>query len=75
EQNATAHEVIRTLTEAKLFDDPIATQVEPASPFYIAEDYHQEYFVQNPSQPYCAYLINPKVAKFRQRFCDKLKPS
>ncbi len=75
EQDAIAHEVIRTLTEAKLFDDPIVTQVEPASPFYVAEDYHQEYFVQNPSQPYCAYLINPKVAKFRQRFSDKLKPS
>jgi peptide-methionine (S)-S-oxide reductase len=75
EQDATAHEVIRTLMEAKLFDDPIVTQVEPASPFYVAEDYHQEYFVQNPSQPYCAYLINPKVAKFRQRFSDKLKPS
>jgi peptide-methionine (S)-S-oxide reductase len=74
-QDATAHEVIRTLTEAKLFDDPIVTQVSPASPFYMAEAYHQEYFVQNPSQPYCAYLINPKVAKFRQRFSDKLKPS
>lgn len=75
EQDATAHEVIRTLTEAKLFDDPIVTQVESASLFYIAEDYHQEYYVQNLSQPYCAYLINPKVAKFRQRFSDKLKPS
>jgi peptide-methionine (S)-S-oxide reductase len=74
-QDTIAHEVIRTLTEAKLFDDPIVTQVEPASPFYMAEAYHQEYFVQNPSQPYCAYLINPKVAKFRQRFSDKLKPS
>ncbi len=74
-QDATAHEVIRTLTEAKVFDDPIVTQVEPASPFYMAEAYHQEYFVQNPSQPYCAYLINPKVAKFRQRFSDKLKSS
>jgi peptide-methionine (S)-S-oxide reductase len=74
-QDATAHEVIRTLTESKLFDDPIVTQVQPASPFYMAEDYHQEYFVQNPSQPYCAYLINPKVAKFRQRFSDKLKSS
>lgn len=74
-QDTIAHEVIRTLTEAKLFDDPIVTQVEPASPFYMAEAYHQEYFVQNPSQPYCAYLINPKVAKFRQRFADKLKSS
>lgn len=73
EQETTAKEVIRKLTEEKLFDDPIVTQVVPASPFYIAEDYHQEYFAQNPSQPYCAYLISPKVAKFRQRFTDKLK--
>jgi len=73
EQEATANEVIRTLTEEKLFDHPIVTQVVPASPFYIAEDYHQEYFMRNPSQPYCAYLINPKVAKFRQRFTDKIK--
>lgn len=75
EQEATAHEVIRTLTTEKLFDNPIVTQMVPASPFYIAEDYHQEYFARNPSQPYCAYLINPKVAKFRQRFTDKLKPT
>ncbi len=73
EQKTTAHEVIHKLTEEKLFDDPIVTEVVPASPFYIAEDYHQEYYAQNPSQPYCAYLINPKVAKFRQRFTDKLK--
>ncbi|MDH4194006.1 MAG: peptide-methionine (S)-S-oxide reductase MsrA [Nitrospirota bacterium] len=72
-QEATANEVIRTLTQEKIFDNPIVTQVVPASPFYIAEDYHQEYFARNPSQPYCAYLINPKVAKFRQRFTDKLK--
>jgi peptide-methionine (S)-S-oxide reductase len=73
EQEAIANEVIRTITKEKLFDHPIVTQVVPASPFYIAEDYHQEYFARNPSQPYCAYLINPKVAKFRQRFTDKLK--
>ena len=73
EQEATAHEVIRALTKEKLFDNPIVTQVVPASPFYLAEDYHQEYFARNPSQPYCAYLINPKVAKFRQGFTDKLK--
>jgi peptide-methionine (S)-S-oxide reductase len=73
EQEATANTVIRTLTEEKIFDDPIVTEVVPASSFYIAEDYHQEYFTRNPSQPYCAYLINPKVAKFRQRFTDKLK--
>jgi peptide-methionine (S)-S-oxide reductase len=73
EQEAIANEVIRTLTEEKLFDNPIVTRVDPASTFYIAEDYHQEYFVRNPSQPYCTYLIHPKVAKFRQHFADRLK--
>lgn len=72
-QEAIAHEVIRTLTEKKLFAGPLVTQVVPASPFYVAEDYHQEYFARNPSQPYCTYLINPKVAKFRQQFTEKLK--
>jgi len=65
--------VIEKLTKDQLFDSSIVTEVIPASTFYIAENYHQEYFVQNPSQPYCTYLISPKVAKFRQRFTDKLK--
>jgi len=73
EQEATAHEVIGTLNTAKIFDAPIVTEVVPASTFYVAEEYHQEYFVQNPSQPYCTYLISPKVAKFRQQFAGKLK--
>jgi len=73
EQKATANEVIKNLMDDKLFDSPIVTEVVPASTFYIAENYHQEYFVQNPSQPYCAYLISPKIAKFRQQFAGKLK--
>jgi len=73
EQEAIAKEVIESLTKDELFDSPIVTEVVPASIFFIAEGYHQEYFVQNPSQPYCAYLISPKIAKFRQRFSDKLK--
>ena len=72
-QEATAKEVIEKLTKDQLFDSPIVTEVVPASTFYIAENYHQEYFVQNPSQPYCAYLISPKIAKFRQQFAGKLK--
>ncbi len=68
-----AHEVIVTLTREKLFEKPIVTEVVAATPFYMGEEYHQEYFQQNPSQPYCAYLISPKVAKFRQQFSDKLK--
>ncbi len=73
EQEATATEVIGKLTNDELFDSPIVTEVVPALTFFIAEDYHQEYFVQNPSQPYCAYLISPKIAKFRQQFAGKLK--
>ncbi len=73
EQKIVAEEVIGTFTKEEIFAQPIVTQVAPADTFYIAEDYHQEYFVQNPSQPYCAYLINPKVAKFRQQFAAKLK--
>jgi len=73
EQEVTAKEVIGKLTKDKLFNSPIVTEVAPASTFFIAEDYHQEYFAQNPSQPYCAYLISPKIAKFRGRFTDKLK--
>ena len=63
--------MIEKLTNDKLFDSPIVTEVVPASTFYIAESYHQEYFVQNPSQPYCSYLIGPKIAKFRQQFAGK----
>ncbi len=73
EQESTAKEMIEKLTKDQLFDSPIVTEVVPVSTFYIAESYHQEYFVQNPSQPYCTYLIGPKVAKFRQQFAGKLK--
>lgn len=73
EQKDMAEEVIARFTKEEIFDQPIVTEVVPAVTFYIAEEYHQEYFVRNPSQPYCAYLINPKVAKFRQQFAAKLK--
>lgn len=73
EQEATAKEVIATLTNEKLFDAPIVTEVSPAQPFYMGEDYHQEYFVRNPIQPYCSYLIGPKITKFRKQFEAKLK--
>ena len=75
EQEATAKQVIDTLTKDKIFDSPIVTEVVAASTFHMAESYHQEYFAQNPSQPYCAYLISPKIAKFRQQFAGKLKSS
>jgi peptide-methionine (S)-S-oxide reductase len=73
EQKAQAEAVIANLHAAKLFDDPIVTQVVPASTFHIAEDYHQEYFKRNPFQSYCAFVVRPKVAKFRKHFVDRLK--
>ncbi len=73
EQKATAEQVIRKMSEAGVWRNPIVTQVVPAAPFYVAEDYHQEYFRQNGHQPYCQVVIAPKVAKFRKTFVDKLK--
>ena len=73
DQKSIAEKMISTFNEDNIFDRPIVTEVVPAGPFYIAEEYHQEYFVRNPSQPYCTYLINPKLAKFRKQFAEKLK--
>lgn len=74
EQEATAKAVIAELTKDKLFDQPIVTEVVPAGAFYPAEEYHQDYFTKNPHQGYCVGIVGPKVAKFRTRFADKIKP-
>jgi peptide-methionine (S)-S-oxide reductase len=67
-----AEEIIRELN-----DDgesrPIVTELRPATTFYIAEDYHQEYFRNNPQQPYCAFVVSPKVKKFREKFAARLR--
>jgi peptide-methionine (S)-S-oxide reductase len=73
EQRATAEQAIRELAADRAFPDPIVTEVTPASTFYIAEDYHQEYFANNPQQPYCSYVVAPKVQKFRHKFAKKVK--
>jgi peptide-methionine (S)-S-oxide reductase len=73
EQKQTADEIIKEITAEKLYDNPIVTEVAPASEFYAAEDYHQEYFANNPDQPYCAAVVAPKVRKFRAKFADRLK--
>lgn len=57
------------------FKDPIVTEVTPASVFYEAEPYHQEYYVNNRAQPYCAFVVGPKVAKFRKRYPERVKAS
>ncbi len=72
EQKKIANEVIADLTNRKLVDRPIVTQVVPIEKFYKAEDYHQEYYRSNSGQPYCAAVIAPKVAKFRSAFLPKL---
>jgi peptide-methionine (S)-S-oxide reductase len=73
EQRATAEQVIKELNAAQIWDAPIVTEVVPLQAFYVAEDYHQEYFQQNPNQPYCRAVVAPKVAKFRKQFLDRLK--
>ena len=73
EQKKVAEEVIREIGAAKIWDGPIVTEVTPFDKFYIAEDYHQEYFKNNSFQPYCRVVIVPKVAKFRQKFAERLK--
>ncbi len=72
-QKATADTVIAEMTTAKIWDDPIVTEVTPFEAFYPAEDYHQEYFARNPNQGYCRVVIAPKVAKFRKVYLEKLK--
>jgi peptide-methionine (S)-S-oxide reductase len=66
EQEATARQVIAEMS--MVWDAPIVTQVQPAATWYRAEDYHQDYFRQHPMQGYCAFVVAPKVAKFRQTF-------
>jgi peptide-methionine (S)-S-oxide reductase len=73
EQQQIAREVINQLTADKIYDNPIVTEVTPASEFFVAEDYHQEYFANNPYQPYCMAVVAPKVVKFRKQFVDHLK--
>jgi len=73
EQKAAAEQVMATLGAAGLWRDPIVTEVTPATVFYIAEDYHQEYFARNPGAGYCQFVVAPKVAKFRKQFLSKLK--
>jgi peptide-methionine (S)-S-oxide reductase len=73
EQKSDAEKTIEEIETAKIWDDPIVTQVVPFEDFYPAEDYHQEYFRNNTNQPYCQIVIAPKVAKFRRQYVSRLK--
>lgn len=73
EQRETAANVIAEIAAEQLYPDPIVTEITQFDKFWPAENYHQEYFANNPNQPYCAAVVAPKVAKFRQKFADRLK--
>ncbi len=73
QQRTIAETVVRELDAAALWPSPIVTEIADAAPFYEAERYHQEYFERNGGQPYCQFIVAPKVAKFRKQFLDRLK--
>jgi len=73
EQKRIAEEVIKEVMDEGVYDSPIVTEVTAFDKFYPAEDYHQEYFANNPTQPYCAAVVAPKVSKFRQKYVNRLK--
>ena len=73
EQKEVADKVIADITAAKIWRDPIVTEVTKLDVFYPAEEYHQRYYERNPNQGYCRMVIEPKVIKFRRQFMSKLK--
>jgi peptide-methionine (S)-S-oxide reductase len=73
QQKKLAERVKKELTDARAFRAPVVTQIDPLTKFYPAEDYHQDYFRNNPNQGYCRAVVGPKVSKFRKVFKEKLK--
>lgn len=73
DQKEIAEKVKSRLDKEGVYDNPIVTEISAIKNYYPAEDYHQNYFENNPNQPYCAAVVGPKVQKFKQKFSDKLK--
>jgi len=73
EQKEAAEKIIRELNAEKVYDDPIVTEVTPIDVFYLAEDYHKNYYNNNKNQGYCRAVINPKLDKFMKKYGDKTK--
>ncbi|MCA1758477.1 MAG: peptide-methionine (S)-S-oxide reductase MsrA, partial [Bacteroidales bacterium] len=73
QQKQTAQKVIELLTKDKVYNKPVVTEVTAFDVFYVAEDYHFNYFARNKNQPYCQYVVAPKVEKFRKVFKEKMK--
>jgi peptide-methionine (S)-S-oxide reductase len=72
-QKAAAEKVKQEIEDASIYDAPIVTEIVPLTTFYEAENYHQNYFIENPNQPYCQAVVNPKVRKFKAKFGALLK--
>jgi len=73
EQKQVAEDMIRQMSQDKLFDAPIVTEVLPLANYWPAEDYHQDFYEKHPNQGYCVAVAGPKVAKFRKTFADRVK--
>jgi len=73
DQRRIAEHYKKELNEKKVFDNPIITEISPLKNFFAAEDYHQNYYNNNGDQPYCNYVIRPKLEKFEKVFKDKIK--
>jgi peptide-methionine (S)-S-oxide reductase len=73
EQEKIARDIIAMLDAEHAFDAPIVTEVRPLPEFYPAEQYHNDYYRRNRSQPYCVFVVSPKVAKFRQKFAKRVR--
>ncbi len=73
EQKQTSEKVIELLEKENVYDNSVVTEVTAFERFFIAEDYHHNYFERNPNQPYCSFVVSPKVEKFRKIFKEKLK--
>jgi peptide-methionine (S)-S-oxide reductase len=72
-QRDAAQRIVREIEDARIYGAPIVTEIAEDAPFYPAEGYHQDYFERNPAQPYCMFVVAPKVAKFRKAFRERLR--
>lgn len=73
-QQELAEDMVRQMSQDRLFGAPIVTEVQPLESYWPAEDYHQDYYLNHPEQGYCAFVVGPKVEKFRKTFARYLKP-
>lgn len=72
-QKETANQIVKEISDSRIWEKPVVTEIAPFKAFYVAEDYHKNYFKLNQSQPYCQIVIAPKVAKFRKHHFEMLK--